>query len=193
MTIVFLDNLDRKLFDGKRGDFSPIVGQMAMYSLIIALAMGICIVITQFAIDGMEAQQNIVNVISVVGFVALIGLLVKLMLPLWQSTISMSGKVLYTLFVGGVAFVCWLLGILLVYLVVILLALWLGLKIWSIFSPSSTSSSSSYHAPKENSGPEKYELEDGTIVTENSFGGGYHGNDYHNYERNSDGTFSRID
>lgn len=192
MTIEFLDNLDRKLFDGKRGDFSPVVGQMAAYSLFIALAMGICIVIAQFAVDGMEAQQNIVNVISIVGFAALIGLLVKLMLPLWKSSMSSSGKVLYTLFVGGVSFVCWILGILLIYLVVILLALWLGLKIWSLFS-SSPRSSSSYQAPKENSGPEKYELEDGTIVTENSFGGGYHGNDYHNYERNSDGTFSRTD
>jgi len=193
MTIDFLDNLDRKLFDGKRGDFSPIVGQMAAYSLFIALAMGICIVITQFAVDGMEAQQNIVNVISVVGFAALIGLLVKLMLPLWKSSMSSSGKVLYTLFVAGVAFVCWILGIVLIYLVVILLALWLGLKIWSLTSSSPRSSSSSYQTPKENSGPEKYELEDGTIVTENSFGGGYHGNDYHNYERNSDGTFSRTD
>lgn len=193
MTIDFLDNLDRKLFDGKRGDFSPIVGHMAAYSLFIALAMGICIVITQFAVDGMEAQQNIVNVISVVGFAALIGLLVKLMLPLWKSPMPASGKVLYSLFVGGVAFVCWLLGILLIYLVVILLVLWLGLKIWSLTSSSPRSSSSSYQAPKENSGPEKYELEDGTIVTENSFGGGYHGNDYHNYERNSDGTFTRTD
>ena len=193
MTIEFLDNLDRKLFDGKRGDFSPIVGQMAAYSLFIALAMGICIVIVQFAVDGMEAQQNIVNVISVVGLAALIGFLVKLMLPLWKSSMSSSGKVLYTLFVGGVSFVCWLLGIVLIYLVVILLALWLGLKIWSLTSSSPGSSSSSYQTPKENSGPEKYELEDGTIVTENSFGGGYHGNDYHNYERNSDGTFSRTD
>ena len=192
MTIDFLDNLDRKLFDGKRGDFSPIVGQMAAYSLFIALAMGICIVIVQFAVDGMEAQQNIVNVISVVGLAALIGLLVKLMLPLWKNSMSSSGKVLYTLFVGGVSFVCWLLGIVLIYLVVILLALWLGLKIWSLTSGSG-SSSSNYHAPKENNGPAKYKLDDGTIVSEDSFGSGFHGNDYHNYERNSDGTFSRTD
>lgn len=143
MTIEFLDNLDRKLFDGKRGDFSPIVGQMAMYSLFIALAMGVCIVITQFAVDGMEAQQNIVNVISIVGFLAMIGLLVKLMLPLWKSTISASDKVIYTLFVGGVSFVCWLLGILLIYLVVILLALWLGLKIWQLASGKKSNNSSS--------------------------------------------------
>ena len=192
MTIDFLDNLDRRLFDGKRGDFSPIVGQMAAYSLFIALAMGICIVIVQFAVDGMEAQQNIVNVISVVGLAALIGLLVKLMLPLWKSSMSSSGKVLYTLFVGGVSFVCWLLGIVLIYLVVILLALWLGLKIWSLTSGSG-SSSNNYHAPKENNGPAKYKLDDGTIVSEDSFGSGFHGNDYHNYERNSDGTFSRTD
>ena len=142
MTIEFLDNLDRKLFDGKRGDFSPVVGQMAAYSLFIALAMGICIVIAQFAVDGMEAQQNIVNVISVVGFAALIGLLVKLMLPLWKSPMSSSGKVLYTFFVGGVSFVCWLLGIVVIYLVVILLALWLGLKIWQLASGNNTNNSS---------------------------------------------------
>lgn len=143
MTIDFLDNLDRKLFDGKRGDFSPIVGQMAVYSLCIALAMGICIVITQFAVDGMEAQQNVVNVISIVGFIALLGLMVKLMLPLWKSTISTSGKVLYTLFVCGVSFVCWLLGILLIYLVVILLALFVGLKIWQLTSGNKSNSSNS--------------------------------------------------
>lgn len=193
MTIEFLDNLDRKLFDGKRGDFSPVVGQTAAYSLFIALAMGICIVIAQFAVDGMEAQQNIVNVISVVGFAALIGLLVKLMLPLWKSPMSSSGKVLYTFFVGGVSFVCWLLGIVLIYLVVILLALWLGLKIWSLTSSSPGSSSSGHQSPKDNNGPAKYKLDDGTIVTEDSFGSGFHGNDYHNYERNSDGTFSRTD
>ena len=192
MTIEFLDNLDRKLFDGKRGDFSPIVGQMAVYSLCIALAMGICIVITQFAVDGMETQQNIVSIISIIGFLAMLILLVKQMLPLWKSTISTSGKVIYTLFVGGISFVCWLLGILLVYLVVILFALWLGLKIWSLTSRSG-SSSSNYHASKENNGPAKYKLDDGTIVTEDSFGSGFHGNDYHNYERNSDGTFSRTD
>lgn len=145
MTIEFLDNLDRKLFDGKRGDFSPVVGQMAMYSLCIALIMGICIVITQFAVDSMETQQSIVNVISIVGFVVLIGLLVKLMLPLWQSTMSTSGKALYTLFVGGVSFVCWLLGILLIYLVVILLALWVGLKIWQLASGNNTSNSNQSH------------------------------------------------
>ena len=193
MTIDFLDNLDRKLFDGKRGDFSPIVGQMAAYSLFIALAMGICIVITQFAVDGMEAQQNIVNVISIAGFAALIGLLVKLMLPLWKSPMPSSGKVLYSLFVGGVSFVCWLLGIVLIYLVVILLTLWLGLKIWSLTSSSPGSSSSGHQSPKDNNGPAKYKLDDGTIVTEDSFGSGFHGNDYHNYERNSDGTFSRTD
>ena len=142
MTIELLDNLDRKLFDGKRGDFSPIVGQMAVYSLLIALAMGVCIVLTQFAVDGMETQQNIVNVISVAGFAALIGLLVKLMLPLWKSPMPSSGKVLYSLFVGGVAFACWLLGIVLIYLVVILLALWLGLKIWQFASGNNTKNSS---------------------------------------------------
>lgn len=142
MTIDFLDNLDRKLFDGKRGDFSPIVGQMAAYSLFIALAMGICVVITQFAVEDMETQQNIANVISIVGFAALIVLLVKQMLPLWKSPMSSSGKVLYTLFVGGVAVVCWLLGIVLIYLVVFLLALWLGLKIWQLASDNNTNNSS---------------------------------------------------
>lgn len=81
--------------------------------------------------------------------------------------------------------------VVLMFMVVVGLGtLYVCLKLWLA---SSKSSSSSSKAPRENYGPEKYELENGTTVTENSFGGGFHGDDGHNYTREIDGTFSRID
>lgn len=143
MTISFLDKLDRKLFEGKRGDFAPMAGIIAGYSLIISLIAGIIIVVAQFAIDSHETVQTITSIVTLLGLVAVIGLLVSQLLPLFKSSMPTSGKVVYTLFVAVIAIACLLLGILLIYLVVILIAIWVALKIWLFASGANTKSSSS--------------------------------------------------
>lgn len=168
---------------------------MAAAGLITGAVTGILVVILQFAISGHEAQQNWISAVSIIAIVAMIAFLIYMLLPLFKdTTIEIGSKILTTLACIACLIVPFIIGIYAVILIFMaiaaLAALWLALKVWG---SSSSTSSSSYNPPKEDYGPQSYKLDDGTIVTENSFGGGYHGNDYHNYERNFDGTFSRTD
>ena len=119
-----------------------------------------------------------------------------MLLPVFaDKSLSIADKICTTLISVGCLIGLFIAGIyitiLLFMLVAAIVILWLALKVW--LSSNTTSSSSSHHAPKQDYGPEKYKLDDGTTVTENSFGGGFHGDDYHNYEKNLDGTFTRVD
>lgn len=168
---------------------------MGAVGLIVGAATGILVIILQFAVSGHEAQQKWISAVSIIAIVAMIAFLIYMLLPLFKdSKIEMGSKILTTLACIACLIVPFIIGIYAVVLVFMALAalaaLWLALKIWG---SSSSTSSSSYRPPKEDYGPKSYKLDDGTTVTENSFGSGYRGSDYHDYERNIDGTFSRTD
>lgn len=168
---------------------------MAACGFIVGIITGIIVIILQFAVSNPESQQTWMNIISSIAIILMVGFLLYMLTPFFKaSNITLGNKILTTLISIACLAIPFIIGIyavmLLFMLVAALAALWLALKIWG---SSSSSSSSSYSAPKENHGPEKYKLDDGTTVTENSFGGGFHGDDYHNYERNIDGTFTRTD
>lgn len=168
---------------------------MTAAGLIVGAVTGILVVILQFAVSGHEAQQKWISAVSVVAIVAMIAFLIYMLLPMFKdSKIEIGSKILTTLACIACLIIPFIVGIYAVILVFMALAalaaLWLALKIWG---SSSSTSSSSYQAPQERNDRGQITLEDGTVLTENSLGSGYHGNDYHNYERNSDGSFSRTD
>lgn len=168
---------------------------MAAAGLIVGAVTGILVIILQFAVSGHDAQQNWISAVSIIAIVAMIAFLIYMLLPLYKdSSIEIGGKVITTLVCIACLVVPFIVGIYAVVLVFMaiaaLAALWLALKVWG---SSSSTPSSSYRPPQDDYGPKSYKLDDGTTVTENSVGGGYHGSDYHNYERNYDGTFSRTD
>ena len=168
---------------------------MAAAGLAVGVVTGIIFIILQFAISNYEALQRWTNIIAGIALLALIAFLVYMLLPLFKdASLTMGAKMLTALLSVACLIVPFIIGVYLVMLIFMALAalaaLWLALKIWG----SSSSSSSSYKPPvHEGNGPKSYKLDDGTIVTENSFTSGYHGNDGHDYERNIDDTFSRAD
>lgn len=163
----------------------------------MGIVTGILVVILQLVISGHESQQAWINAVTYVIGALMLGYLVYLLLPLFKDpAISVGSKIITTLISLTCLIVPFIVGIYLVVLMFMLVVglgtLYVCLKLW-LSSSSSSSSSSSYRAPREEYGPEKYELDNGAIVTENSFGGGWHGDDGHNYRREIDGTFSRED
>ena len=168
---------------------------MAAAGLAAGVVTGIIFIILQLAISNYETQQRWTNTIASIVFFALIAFLIYMLLPLFKDGTSTIGtKMLTALLSVACLIVPFIIGIYLVMLVfmaiIALAVLWLALKTWS----SSSSSSSSYTPPvHEDHGPKSYKLDDGTIVTENSFTSGYHGNDGHDYDRNMDDTFTRAD
>lgn len=190
------ENVDFRREEAEVRDNKGYCATMAAAGLIVGAVIGILVIILQFAVSGHETQQKWISVVSVIALAAMTGFLIYMLLPLYKnSTITIGGKALTTLASVACLIVPFVIGIYAIVLVFMALAalavLWLALKIWG--SSSSSSSSSNYMPPKEDYGPKSYKLDDGTTVTENSFGSGYHGSDYHDYERNSDGTFSRKD
>ena len=188
-------NVDFRREETEVRDNKGYYATMAVAGLVVGGVVGIAVVILQFAVSGHEAQQNWISIISGIALLVLVAYLIYMLLPMFRdSGISIDSKIATTLISAVCLIAPAILGIYLVMLVFMIVAalgvLWLALKMWGT---SSSSSSGSYSAPRENHGPKQYELDDGTIVTENGFGSGYHGNDFHNYERNSDGTFSRTD
>lgn len=170
---------------------------MAAGGLGMGVITGILVVILQLVISGHDSQQTWINAVTYVIGALMLAYLVYMLLPLFKdTTVSIGSKIVTTLISLGSLIVPFIVGIYLVILMFMLVVglgtLYLCLKLW-LSSSSSSSSSSSYRAPREEYGPEKYELDNGAIVTENSFGGGWHGDDGHNYKREIDGTFSRED
>ena len=160
------------------------------------IVTGIIIIILQFAVNSYDNQQTWINTVCAIALIAMVAYLIFMLLPVFaDKSLSIADKICTTLISVGCLIGLFIAGIyitiLLFMLVAAIVILWLALKVW--LSSNTTSSSSSRHAPKQDYGPEKYKLDDGTTVTENSFGGGFHGDDYHNYEKNLDGTFTRVD
>lgn len=157
---------------------------------------GILIIILQFVISGRESQLAWTHGMTYLIGATMLAYMVYMLLPKYKdSTISVGSKIVTTLISLCCLIAPYIVGIYLVALLFILVVglgtLYLALMLWGSSSNSSSSTSSSYRAPREDDGPKKYELENGTIVTEGAFG--YHGDDYHSYRRNCDGTFSRTD
>lgn len=167
---------------------------MAAAGLAVGVVCGIIFIILQFAVSSHEAQQRWINIVAGIAILVMIAFFVYMLLPLFKDTsLTMGAKILTALLSVACLIVPFIAGVYLVMLVFMavaaLAALWLALKIWG---SSSSSSSSSYRPPvHEDNGPKSYKLDDGTIVTENSFTSGYHGSDGNDYERNIDDTFSR--
>jgi len=190
------ENVDFRREEAEVRDNKGYCATTGAVGLIVGAVTGILVIILQFAVSGHEAQQKWISAVSVIAIVAMIAFLIYMLLPLFKdSSIEIGSKILTTLACIACLIVPFIIGIyaiVLVFMAVAALAiLWLALKVWA--SSSSSSSSSNHMPPKEDYGPKSYKLDDGTTVTENSFGSGYHGSDYHDYERNSDGTFSRKD
>lgn len=191
----FKKNVDFHRDETEVRDTKGYCATMAGAGLTTGAVTGILVVILQFAVSGHEAQQKWISAVSIIAIVAMMVFLIYMLLPLFKDTTTEIGsKILTTLACIACLVVPFIVGIYAVVLVFMavaaLAALWLALKVWG---SSSSTPSSSYRPPKDDYGPKSYKLDDGTIITENSVGGGYHGSDYHNYERNYDGTFSRTD
>ena len=167
---------------------------MGAAGFLTGIVTGIIIIILQFAVSEYEAQNTWISVVCGIALLSMSSYLIFMLLPLFtDKSITIDSKVVTTLLSIGCLIGLFIVGIyltiLLFMLVVILFIAWLALKVWA----SSNSSNSSYNPPRKDNGPKQYTLEDGTTVTENSFTSGYHGSDYNDYERNSDGTFSRVE
>jgi hypothetical protein len=157
---------------------------------------GIIVIILQFAVSGHDAQEKWINIVFFATILILLSYLVFMLLPVFKAANSTIGnKIVSTLVALGCMIGMFIVGLYLtIFLFMIVAAIaicWLALKVW--LSSNSSSSSNNYSTPREESGPKKYRLDDGTIVTEDSVGSGYHGDDYHSYEKNFDGTFTRTD
>ena len=164
---------------------------MAAAGLAVGVVCGIIFIILQFAVSSHEAQQRWINIVAGIAILVMIAFFVYMLLPLFKDTsLTMGAKILTALLSVACLIVPFIAGVYLVYYVSKQICKnWLALKIWG---SSSSSSSSSYRPPvHEDNGPKSYKLDDGTIVTENSFTSGYHGSDGNDYERNIDDTFSR--
>ena len=189
-------NVDFRREDTEVRDNKGYCTTMAAAGLAVGLVTGILVIRLQLAISSHESQLTWVSIVSCIAIFSMIAFLIYMLLPLFKDpTITIGSKILTTLACIACLIIPFIIGIyaiiLLFIAVVALGALWLGLKIWG--SSASSSSSHSYSAPRESNGPKSYKLDDGTTVTENSFTSGYHGSDHHDYERNTDGTFSRTD
>lgn len=190
------ENVDFRRDEAEVRENKGYCATMAAAGLIVGAVTGILVVILQFAVSGHEAQQNWISAVSIIAIVVMIAFLIYMLIPLYKdSSVEIGSKILTTLACVVCLVVPFIIGIYAVVLVFMALAalaaLWLALKIWG---SSSSSSSPGNHMPhKEDYGPKSYKLDDGTTVTENTVGGGYHGSDYHDYDRNPDGTFSRTD
>ena len=191
------ENVDFRREESEVRENKGYYATMGAAGLAVGVVAGIAIIILQFAVSNPQSQQNWINGVSIVAILAMIAFYVYMLLPAFKSPeIDTASKVttaiISFLCIGG-AFIAGVYITMILFMIVATLAIiWLVFKVW--LSSNSSSSSSSYKTPSnEPSGPNQYKLDDGTIVTENSFTSGYHGSDYHDYERNSDGSFSRTD
>ena len=170
---------------------------MGAAGLVVGVVAGIVIIILQFAVSNEQTLQNWMNGVSIASILAMIAFYVYMLLPAFKSTTldtasKVTTAIVSLLCIGGAFIAGVYITVLLFMLVATLAIIWLVFKVW--LSSNSSSSSSSYEAPhSEPTGPKKYELDNGTVVTEDAISSVYHGSDSHDYERNLDGTFSRTD
>ena len=190
------ENVDFRREESEVRENKGYYATMGAAGLVIGVIAGIVIIILQFAVSNQKTLQNWMNGVSIVAILAMIAFYVYMLLPAFKSpeldTASKVTTAIVSLLCIGGAFIAGIYITMILFMIVATLAIiWLVFKVW--LSSNSSSSSSSYKAPpSEPSGPKKYELDNGTIVTEDAISSVYHGSDFHDYERNSDGTFSRI-
>lgn len=162
--------------------------------LCVGAVTGILLILIQFITSSHETQQTWSNIFFVVALALLIAFGWYMLTPLLKdSTRSVGSKVMTVLIALASAVIPMIIAIwlvMMVFMVVVAIGvLLLALKVWA--SSNSDGGSSSSHNNRSN-GPDKYELDDGTIITDHGLGS-YSGSDGHSYERNMDGTFSRKD
>ena len=186
-------NVDFKREDAEVRDNKGYCYTLAIVGLIMGAVTGVLAVILQFVISSKASQELWTNIIASVCVVIMLAYAGYLLLPMFKnSQIDMGSKVVTTLLALASLAIPFVVGIYVVVLafmiVAAIAALWFAGKIWSSTAKSSLRNMSK---PQSHQGPDKYELEDGTIVTDTGFGG-YRGNDGNNYERHVDGTFSKT-
>ena len=187
-------NVDFKREDAELRDNKGYCYTLAIVGLIMGAVKGVLAVILQFVISSKASQELWTNIIASICVVIMLAYAGYLLLPMYKnSQVDMGSKVVTTLLALASLAVPFIVGIYVVVLafmvVAAIAAFWFAWKIWH-----STAKASLRHTsrPQSQSGPTKYKLEDGTVVTDSGFGS-YRGDDGHNYESHIDGTFSRTD
>lgn len=187
-------NVDFKREDVEVRDNKGYCYTLAVVGIIMGAVTGVLAVILQFVIGSKASQEFWTNAIASVCVVIMLVYAGYLLLPMFKNPqIDLGSKVVTTLLALASLAVPFIVGIYVVVLafmvVAAIAALWFAGKIWSSTAKASLRNMA---RPQSHQGPEKYELEDGTIVTDQGFGS-YRGNDGNNYERNLDGTFNMKD
>lgn len=187
-------NVDFKREDVEVRDNKGYCYTLAVVGIIMGAVTGVLAVILQFVIGSKASQEFWTNAIASVCVVIMLVYAGYLLLPMFKNPqIDLGSKVVTTLLALASLAVPFIVGIYVVVfafmVVAAVAALWFAGKIWH-----STAKASLRHTsrPQSQSGPTKYKLEDGTVVTDSGFGS-YRGDDGHNYESHIDGTFSRTD
>ena len=191
------ENVDFRREESEVRENKGYYATMGAAGLAVGVVAGIAIIILQFAVSNPQSQQNWINGVSIVAILAMIAFYVYMLLPAFKSPeIDTASKVttaiISFLCIGG-AFIAGVYITMILFMIVATLAvIWLVFKVW--LSSNSSSSSSSYKAPKQDDyRPEEYKLLDGTTLTKNDYSDTYRGSDNHEYERDMYGNFSRTD
>lgn len=166
----------------------------AILGLITGMVVCTFIVIFQLFVSNLKTQNVLMQIVMNIGSIGLLAYVVWMLLPMFKSERTIVDKVLTTLLALACAFIPYIIGIYLAMLfffgLVILLVLWFAGKLMGWWVEDSARATS--RAPRPSPGPEKFELSDGTVVTDTGFGS-YSGSDGHSYERGLGDTFTRKD
>ena len=166
----------------------------ASAGLIMGAIVCTLIVLSQFFVSRLDAQQTFASIVSTVGTIALLAYIVWFIFPVLKSgEISTGNKILTAVLAIVCAFVTFVIGVYLAMLFFIglclLFALWFAGKLLGWWVEDNSHSTTHFH---HNSGPDTYLLDNGTKVTDTGFGS-YSGDDGHSYSRGIGGDFTRKD
>ena len=166
----------------------------AILGIITGMVVCTFIVIFQLFVSNLETQNVLIKIVTNIASTGLLAYVVWMLLPMFKSERTIVHKLLTTLLALACAFIPYIIGFYLAMLfflgLVFLFALWVAGKLmgWWVKDNARVTS----QAPRPSSGPEKFELSDGTVVTDIGFGS-YSGSDGHSYERGFGDTFTRKD
>lgn len=168
----------------------------AIVGVIAGMVVCTLLVILQFIVSDYKTLDVLGQTIMNVVFVILLAYIVWMLLPVYKSgERTIIDKVLTTLLALVCVYVPYTIGIYLAMFffiaLVVLIALFVFGKLVEMWTKDSTRSFSRPSRPSS-SGPEKFKLDDGTVVTDTGFGS-YSGNDGHSYDRGYGDTFTRKD
>ena len=167
----------------------------AIVGVIAGMIVCTLLVILQFAVSDSKALEVVGQTIMNIVFVILLAYIVWMLLPAYKSSeCTIMDKVLTTLLALVCVYVPYTIGIYLAMFffvgLVVLIALYVFSKLLNIWVDDNNRSFS--RPPRPSSGPEKFKLDDGTVLTDTGFGS-YSGDDGHSYDRNYGDTFTRKD